>query len=159
MIESAGSGPQLLADLLSHCAGPVGGADLEADSPYPRVSTASITLADGGQVVLYRLRRPGIGTYRNLGPEAGSAHRYCVGGVREQIIRNELVVAFQVVSNQIEENHSVAGLRALLDEIDGLHMALIQRSVKLLDFRLLNDLAQLAAPHPADDFVNDLGAF
>ena len=36
-------------------------------------------------------------------------------------------------------------------------MAIVQRSVNLLDLGLLDDLAELATPHPADNLVDDLG--
>src|SRR5579864_5073352 len=68
------SAPQLGGDLKGGLAGLFHRAGLEADRTYTRVPSASVALADRGQVVVHGLARPGVRSHRNLGPEAGGAH-------------------------------------------------------------------------------------
>src|ERR1700722_14371844 len=103
---------QLFPNLFSHRARPIRRSNLEADSAHAGVPAAAVTLADGGQVVIHRLGRPGVGSHRDLGPKAGREQRHRVCGAGEQVIRNELVVPFHVISDQIEEYDAIAILRA-----------------------------------------------
>src|SRR5580700_11202585 len=91
---SSKSGTQLGSDLFRSFASFLHRADGEADRTNLGMTAAAVTLANRRQIELHRLARPGIGTDGDFRAKAGGADRNRVGGLREQIIRNELVVAF-----------------------------------------------------------------
>src|SRR6185312_9664821 len=83
------------------------GADLEADGANSRTAAAAVALADSREIILQRTLCPRIGAHRNLGPERRSRDRNRIGGFREQIVRDKLVVAFYALLDQIEVHHAI----------------------------------------------------
>src|SRR5579883_154363 len=121
------------------------------------MSAAAVALADGGEIPFGRMRRPGIRAYGHFRSKAGSTYRNRISALRKQIIRNELVIPFQIVADQVEENYTVSRSAPAADKIDRAQVTVVQRCKELLDFLLLDDFGQFAPPHPANNLVNDLG--
>src|SRR5258708_2657517 len=101
----------------------------KTDGAYFGMSAPAVALADCGQIMIRCLGGPWIRTDRDLGAEALGAHRYRVGGVRKQIVRDEFVVAFQIHVDQVEEDYAVLARVVIANDVDGTYMTLVQRYI------------------------------
>src|SRR5581483_11879606 len=99
---------------------------LKRNCSYARVAAAAVALADFGQVHHVLRMGPGIGAHGNLGAEAALAETDAVDALGMQIVRDELVIAFQIVIGEIEEDGAVFALGALAENLDGFLMAFHQ---------------------------------
>ena len=98
---------QFLNDFLGGVSGFIEPVRWKRDRADSRMSASPITLADLSQVHELIGRRPWIGPYRYLSPEAASAEPYAIDGVRVKVVRNELVIPFKVLIGYIEINRAV----------------------------------------------------
>src|SRR5580698_1387362 len=103
-ISGCESGPEFGGDLVRDLPRLIHLARFEADRAHPRMAAAAVALADGCQVMPRLLGRPRIRPYRDLCPETRRAHRHRVRAPRIQVIRDELVVAFEIVAGEVERN-------------------------------------------------------
>src|SRR5262249_9778315 len=78
----------------------------EADRSYPGVTASTIPFTDCGQIVCRLLCGPWVRSDGNLSAKTRRADRDGIGRTGEQIVRNELVVTFDVIAIQVEENHA-----------------------------------------------------
>ena len=105
---------------------------------------------------------PGIGAHRDLGPERSGQHRDCINRIGEQVVRDELVVAFHALIGQIEENNAGLMTADRADEPDRFQVLLIERLKLRLHDRVRGDVGEFAFLHLPDDVghgVRRLGAF
>ena len=112
---------------------------------------AAVALANRRQIMPRLFRRPRIRADRNLGAETRRAHRNRISALRIQVIRDELVVAFQIVAGQIEGNHAARFAGAVANDMQRFQMPLIKRLEKLLNIGLLDNLLQRHMLHVPDD--------
>jgi len=117
-------------DLGGGLAGLVDGADRKTDSSDFGVAAPAIAFADGGEVVRDAVGLPGIGTHADLRAEGGGGNRNSVDVFREQVVGNELVVAFDAVGDEVEEDDFAVGVGALADEVDVAQVALVEKSFR-----------------------------
>src|SRR5688500_16517078 len=122
-------------------------ARLEADGSNTRMAAAAVALADRCEVVARLLGRPWVGADRHLGAKAGAHHGNGVDGVREQVIRDELVIALNAAVGEIEENHLAVGAAGIADDVDGFEMMTVERLEESAHFRFLHDLVEFMAAH------------
>src|SRR5215831_19067550 len=94
--------PQLTHDIGCGLAGFVAAIRWKGDGAYPRVPASAIALAHFGQIDHVLFVGPGVGTYRHFYAKAAAAHPNTVDRVRIQIVRNELVVPFEVMIGDIK---------------------------------------------------------
>src|SRR5258708_4678467 len=108
------------------------------------MATTTVAFTNHGEVhhVFERSLRPRIGSDRNLGSEAALAEPNAVRALRMQVIGDELVVAFQVVSGHVKIYRPVDTLRLPADDVDRLLMPLHQRRQQFGYERLGNNLAE-----------------
>src|SRR5208282_4483694 len=121
------AGAQLLDDLQSGFVGGVTLGDVERDRADAGVTASTIALAEPGEIDGRLAFRPRVRSDRNLYPERTLAQADAVDRVGMQVVRNELVVAFEVEVGDIEENRAVFFYRALPQNLDGTPVAFEQR--------------------------------
>ncbi len=79
----------------------------ERDSAYARMAATAIAFADFGQIHHVLPVSPRIRSHRDFHAEAAAAQPDAVHRIPMQIIRNELVVAFQVLIADVKVNGSL----------------------------------------------------
>ena len=131
-------------DLSGGDAGSVCLVGREADGADAGMAAAAIALADLGQVdhgggVGFG---PGIGADGDFGAEAGLGQADGVGGVGVEVVRDELVEAFEGMVGDVEEDGTGALLTAGADELEGLLVALKQRRQQGGDEGLAEDFSK-----------------
>src|SRR5262249_25550621 len=82
------------------------------------------------------------------------AYTDAVDAFREKIIRNEFVVAVEIVIADIELNHTILKMSGSTHDIDRLDMMFVQLLECLTYHRILNDLSKRTRLQIADDLVN-----
>src|SRR6185312_15107682 len=125
------------------------GADLKADGAHARMTAAAVALADGREIVLQGTGDPRVRSHRHLGPKTRSADGNGIDRPRKQVIRYELVVAFEIVADQVEIHDAVIATGAAADDVDGPPVPVIKRTEERLNFGRFNDLLERLALHPA----------
>src|SRR5579863_1361013 len=78
------SASQFRDDLSRRLPGLLHRTDLEANGADAGMPAAPVALANRSQIERHRLVRPRVRSHRNLGPEAGRAHRHGVDRLRKQ---------------------------------------------------------------------------
>src|SRR5215813_5273480 len=121
-------GPQLTHDIRCGLAGFVAATRWKGDGAYPRVPASAIALADLGQVDHILFVGPGVGTDRHFYTKAAAAQPHTVDCVRIQIVRNELVVAFEVMIGDIKIDRALFVVRSLAENINRAAVALQKRA-------------------------------
>src|SRR5215204_294223 len=101
------------------------------------MTAAAVSLADLGDIMKTRARRPRIRADRDLGAEAALRERDVVSRLRVKIIRNKFVVAVDAGVGQIETDDASAVAGALFDELDRLPVLFENRLQFRLNFRAL----------------------
>ena len=91
---------------------------IEGDSAHAGVSAASVALANLGQIDDRLFWSPGVRAHGNLHAEAALAESHAVNGFGMEIVRNELVIALEIVIGDVEKNGAVDTLGALLKDFD-----------------------------------------
>jgi hypothetical protein len=82
------------------------------------VPASAVTLTDLSDVMNAGPRRPGIGADRDLCAIGALAQRDVIGGLREEIIGNELVIALDARTDEIKCDDALRILRTLFDGFD-----------------------------------------
>ena len=106
------------------------------------MAAAAIALADLGQIHQVRGVGPGIGAHRHLAAEAALAQAHAVDALRVQIVRDELVVAFELLIGEVVEHGALAGIGALAHNLNRALVAGEQRLQQRRHERLLQHRGQ-----------------
>src|SRR5271165_4821989 len=117
-----GSATQFFGNFRRHAPGLFHLTGFEADGSDARMTAAAVALADGGEIMPRFDRRPGVRTDGNLGPETGRAHRHRVNSLRIDVVRDELVVALEIESSQIEGDYAALFVRLIPDNAQRFQM-------------------------------------
>src|SRR5215472_18263969 len=112
------------------------------NGPDARVTAASITFADASQIHFRFGWGPWIRSYRDFHAKTTLAKAHAVHRFRMQIVRNELVVAFQILVGDIEEDGAVLALGTFLENSHGEFVTLEKRRQQRTDERLFQDFAE-----------------
>src|SRR2546425_2630841 len=91
------------------------------------VPAAAVAFTDSCQVDRRLRRRPGIGSHRNLHTETAFAQSNAVGALGMQVVRDELVVAFEVLIGDVEEDSAIFRFGPLLEDGNRALVTLEQR--------------------------------
>src|SRR5579863_8172360 len=86
---------------------------IERDGTYAGVSAAAVAFADLRQVYYRFLGSPWVGPDRHLHAEAALAKSHAIDRFGMKIVRNELVVAFEILIGDVEKNCAVFAFGAL----------------------------------------------
>src|SRR6516165_3623555 len=106
------------------------------------MSAAAVLLAKLRQIMAALARSPRVGSHRNFCAQRRLAYTDAVDAFREQIIRNEFVVAVEIVIADIELNHTILEMSGSTHDIDRLDMMFVQLVECLTYRRILNDLSK-----------------
>ena len=104
--------------------------------------TSAVALTNLGQIHHWLLGRPGIGSHRDFHAKATLAEAHAVNGLGMKIIRNELVVALEIVVGDVEENSPILALGALLQNVDRHFVTFEQGTKKRSDKRCFQNLLE-----------------
>src|SRR5215831_8607032 len=104
-----------------------------------------------------RACRPWVGAHGHLRADRRMAHANTVNTVGEQVIRNEFVVAIQVMIADVELNDAVCTRGEATHDFDRLEMMRIQFFESRSNLWLFYNLRQRFVLNLANDFVDELG--
>src|SRR5215472_6167438 len=83
------------------------------------MSAATVLFRERSQVLIGRRLVPWIGAQRNFRAHRRSAHAHRIDAFWMQQVGDEFVIPFQVQVADVKENHPVARLDALAQNLDG----------------------------------------
>src|SRR6202521_4461513 len=115
---------------------------IKGNCSHASVPTTAVALTNLGQIHHRLLGRPGIGSHRDFHAKATLAEAHAVNGFGMKIIRNELVVALEIVVGDVEENGSILALGALLQNVDRHFVTSEQWSKKRSNKRCFQNLLE-----------------
>src|SRR5262245_50214049 len=108
----------------------------ERDCRDNRMAATAILFTKFCKVVHPLTRAPGIGANRNLGAQRRTAQADAVHAFRKEIVRDELVIAVQVLIGNVEFDDAVFAPGTLPHDVDGFHMVLMKNVKRVAHLRL-----------------------